>query len=405
MSFKSFRINDIKPDTSDLYSNRLNLGTVRTEENILWSFAPHDLSIFQYIIGKMPIEVVARGGEFLQPGVHDTTMTLLRYPDNIVVHLFVSWLHPFKEHRLVVIGSKGMLVFEDSSVEKELRFYEKGIDWVGGEPVKREESSKLIPFEQTAPLTEELKYFVERIDRGRVEVSTGRDALEVLEILETATESLFPSQTPATRKGDKHSAKTSQFLVHSSSVIDDDVEVGEGTSIWHFSHLQSGSRIGRECSIGQNVYIGRGVRIGNHVKIQNNVSVYEGVTLEDYVFCGPSMVFTNILDPRSKYPQRGSEFYSETLVKEGASIGANATIVCGNTIGRHAFVGAGAVVTSDVADYALMAGVPARQIGWVCECGERLSDFTTAVACSRCERTYQALDGAIECTEVRATQA
>lgn len=177
-------------------------------------------------------------------------------------------------------------------------------------------------------------------------------------------------------------------FIHESSYVDSNVEIGEDTKIWHFCHIQSGSRIGKNCVLGQNVNIGNNVKIGNFVKIQNNVSVYEGVTLEDYVFCGPSMVFTNVLDPRCKYPQRGSEFYIKTLVKEGASIGANATIICGNTIGKHAFIGAGAVVTKDVSDYALVVGNPARQIGWVCECGERLPEFENNVICPRCGFSY-----------------
>lgn len=185
----------------------------------------------------------------------------------------------------------------------------------------------------------------------------------------------------------KHPA---DFFVHASSYVDKDVEIGAGTKVWHFSHVQSGARIGENCSLGQNVYIGSNVKIGDRVKIQNNVSVYEGVELEDYVFCGPSVVFTNVIDPRTKYPQKGSEHYRKTLVKEGASIGANATILCGLTIGRHAFIAAGAVVTSDVPDYALMMGVPARRVGWTCECGERLGVVEGDAKCSRCGQKYKA---------------
>ena len=144
------------------------------------------------------------------------------------------------------------------------------------------------------------------------------------------------------------------YYIDLHAVVDDNVEIGEGTKIWHFSHVQSGTKIGKKCILGQNVNVGNNVTIGNFVKIQNNVSVYEGVTLEDYVFCGPSMVFTNIKDPRSKYPQAGAQYYIKTLVKEGASLGANSTIVCGITIGRFAFVGAGAVVTKDVPDFAMV---------------------------------------------------
>ena len=183
------------------------------------------------------------------------------------------------------------------------------------------------------------------------------------------------------------------YFVHPSSFIDEPVDIGEDTKIWHFCHVMKGAKIGKSCSLGQNVNVGSKAIIGNHVKIQNNVSIYDGVTLEDYVFCGPSMVFTNVVDPRCKYPQKGSEFYHKTLVREGASIGANATIVCGNTIGRHAFIGAGAVVTKDVPDYALMVGVPAKQKGWVCECGEILPRFEKRIKCPRCELNYEMEDG------------
>ena len=175
------------------------------------------------------------------------------------------------------------------------------------------------------------------------------------------------------------------YFVHESSYVDDGVEIGEGTKIWHFCHVQSGAKIGENCSFGQNVNISNHVTVGNRVKIQNNVSVYEGVTLEDGVFCGPSCVFTNDLTPRARYP-KGSAGYKPTLVKEGASIGANATVVCGHTIGRNALIGAGAVVTGNVPDHALMLGVPARQFGWVCECGERLPD---SLACPCCGRKYR----------------
>ena len=180
----------------------------------------------------------------------------------------------------------------------------------------------------------------------------------------------------------------SDFFIHESAYVDKGAVIGRGSSIWHFSHIMSGAELGEECTVGQNVFIQNNVKIGSYCKIQNNVSVYEGVILEDYVFCGPSMVFTNVKDPRCKYPQRGSEFYAATLVKEGASIGANATIVCGNTIGKHAFIGSGAVVTSDVPDYALMVGVPAKRIGWACECGKILPEFDSSIQCSRCGMKY-----------------
>lgn len=164
------------------------------------------------------------------------------------------------------------------------------------------------------------------------------------------------------------------YMIHESSYVDENVEIGEGTKIWHFCHIQSGARIGKKCSIGQNVNISNNVHIGNEVKIQNNVSVYEGVEIQDGVFCGPSCVFTNDLTPRARFP-KGHDNYKKTVVQEGASIGANATIVCGNTIGRYAMIASGAVVTKDVPDYALMAGVPARMIGRVDEQGNIVEKY------------------------------
>jgi UDP-2-acetamido-3-amino-2,3-dideoxy-glucuronate N-acetyltransferase len=183
-----------------------------------------------------------------------------------------------------------------------------------------------------------------------------------------------------------------EYYVHASSIIDDDVEIGENTKIWHFCHVQSGARIGKNCSFGQNVNISNRVKVANFVKVQNNVSLYEGVELQDYVFCGPSCVFTNDLTPRAKYP-KGAAGYKKTLVKEGASIGANATIVCGHTIGKWAMIGAGAVVTSDVPDHALMLGVPAKQSGWVCECGEVLG---IDLVCKSCARKYKQCEDHLE---------
>ncbi|MEX0611991.1 MAG: acyltransferase [Pirellulales bacterium] len=189
-------------------------------------------------------------------------------------------------------------------------------------------------------------------------------------------------------------------FVHESSYIDEGVEIGEGTCIWHFCHVLSGCRVGRRCRIGQNVVIGPRVSIGNNVKIQNNVSVYEGVTIEDDVFCGPSMVFTNIRTPRSAFPRNKSEDNLPTLVKRGASIGANATIICGRVIGEHAMIGAGAVVTKNVPPYAIMCGNPARQRGWACQCGDCLVFHGAAAKCSECGRTYrQTAERTIELVE------
>jgi UDP-2-acetamido-3-amino-2,3-dideoxy-glucuronate N-acetyltransferase len=182
--------------------------------------------------------------------------------------------------------------------------------------------------------------------------------------------------------------KHMEYHIHPTAIVDEGAVIGEGTRIWHYSHISARSVIGRDCSLGQNVYVADRVEIGNSVKIQNNVSVYEGVVLEDYVFCGPSMVFTNIRTPRSAFPRNRSADYHRTLVKKGASIGANATIVCGVTIGEWAMIAAGAVITRDVPAYALYAGVPARQTGWACECGNRLEFHSSHAICGECAREY-----------------
>jgi len=184
------------------------------------------------------------------------------------------------------------------------------------------------------------------------------------------------------------------WQAHETAIVDDGADIGTGTRIWHFSHISKGSRIGANCTLGQNVFVAPNVRIGNHCKIQNNVSVYEGVELEDYVFCGPSMVFTNIMDPRCEFPQRGAEFYIPTRVCRGASLGANSTIVCGHTIGERAFVAAGSVVTRDVPAYGMVRGNPARLRAWVCACGRKLDllvdpDGEETAVCGKCGRKYK----------------
>jgi UDP-2-acetamido-3-amino-2,3-dideoxy-glucuronate N-acetyltransferase len=199
-----------------------------------------------------------------------------------------------------------------------------------------------------------------------------------------------------------HKPEDGTWYAHESAYVDEGAEIGEGTKIWHFSHVMPGAKIGRRCNLGQNVVISPRVVIGDNVKIQNNVSVYTGVIIEDEAFCGPSMVFTNVSTPRSGTPRNRPEDFRPTRVGRGASIGANATIVCGHSLGRYAFVGAGAVVTKDVPDYAIVVGIPARIDGYACECGLRLplaaASLDADAACTECGRTYEKRRGEVRCT-------
>ena len=367
-----------------VYSNRLNIGKLRTEENILWSFAPHDISVILMLLEEEPVRVSAFGEEYLNKGVYDTTLTTLEFRKGVKGHIFVSWLHPFKEQKLVVVGSEAMAVFDDVSQEK-LFLYPHKIEWKDGKiPVAQKAHYQVVPIDKGEPLQEELKHFMACVKYRTIARTDGYEGVRVLRILEAAETSM---SREGQGKGSQHATADSlNYFVHQSAVVDEEAEIGEGTKIWHFSHILSGCRIGKKCIIGQNAMIGPDVEIGDGCKIQNNVSIYKGVTLEQEVFCGPSCVFTNVYNPRA-FVERKHEFLN-TLVKQGATIGANATIVCGNTIGRYAMIGAGAVVKSSVPDHAIVAGVPARQTGWACTCGTTLRFDDTKALCTYCGQGY-----------------
>jgi UDP-2-acetamido-3-amino-2,3-dideoxy-glucuronate N-acetyltransferase len=352
-----------------IYSNRLNLGRFRTEENILWSFAPHDISAIVYLLGEMPTSVSARGGSFVTDGIPDVTVTTLDFRSGVKGHIFVSWLHPYKEQKLVVVGDRRMAVFDDVEPERKLVLIGHHVEWVGRLPVPRREEAEVVPFSGDEPLRLECQHFLDCVAARRAPDTDGREGLRILEILEASQRSL-DGQGPVVEV-EVAAPAPARYFTHATAVVDEPAEIGEGTRIWHFSHVMKDSRIGRGCSIGQNAFVASGVVVGDNVKLQNNVSLYAGVVLEDDVFCGPSMVFTNVINPRS-HIERKSE-YRQTLVRKGATLGANCTVICGHTIGRYAFVAAGAVVTSNVPDYALVAGVPGRVIGWMCACGTRLA--------------------------------
>jgi UDP-2-acetamido-3-amino-2,3-dideoxy-glucuronate N-acetyltransferase len=370
-----------------IYSTRLNLGRFRTEENILWSFAPHDISVIIYLLGEMPKEISAHGGNYLHPRIADVTMTSMVFASGVRSHIFVSWLHPYKEQRLVVVGDKGMAVFDDVAKEDKLLLYPHRIDWVGRAPVAHKEMARVIELPKEEPLMNECRHFISCIKERTPPFTSGEEALKVLGILEIAQRSLEGAGNFIQFEEKK------EFFVSPYSIVNEGCKIGDGTKIWHFSQVMEDAEIGRNCIIGQNVFIGKGVKIGNGVKIQNNVSIYEKVTLEDGVFCGPSMVFTNVLNPRS-HISRKHEF-RPTLVKKGATIGANATIICGHTIGQYAFIGAGAVVTKDIGDYALVVGNPARLIGYMCECGVKLHFENEEAVCEACGKAYIKENGVV----------
>lgn len=368
-----------------IYSNRLNLGKIRREENILWSFAPHDISVILGLLGQEPESVQSQGGNYLHERIADVTVSLLSFPSGVKAHIFVSWLHPFKEQKLVVVGDKKMAVFDDLEPAAKLKLYPHKIDWKDQLPVVSKAEGEVVPVEAGEPLRAECLHFLECVETRKRPRTDAEEGVRVLSVLQRCQESLAAPRAP------KPAGRP--YFAHESAFIDEGAEIGEGTSIWHVSHIMKGTRLGKNCKIGQNVVIGPNVSVGDGVKIQNNVSVYQGVTLEDDVFCGPSMVFTNVFNPRSEIVRMGEIL--PTLVRRGASLGANCTIVCGVTIGRYAFVGAGAVVTRDVPDFALVTGSPAKVRGWMCRCGLKLQWKGETAACSCGKGRYERVEGVV----------
>ncbi|MEG3639862.1 Gfo/Idh/MocA family oxidoreductase [Magnetococcus sp. PR-3] len=366
-----------------IYSNRLNMGKLRSEENVLWSFAPHDISMILDLVGEEPCDVSCQGHSFVSEDVADITLTHLQFTSGVRSHIFVSWLHPFKEQKLVVVCEEGMLVFNDTlSWDEKLQLYRHKVNWDNGVPVAEKGTGELIPVTQDEPLGLELSHFHHCVTTRTTPRTDGWEGTRVLSVLNRAQKEIArPAPAPTSN---------SEYFAHETAAVDANVQIGAGSKIWHFSHVLSGTTIGKDCIIGQNAMLGPDVTIGDGCKVQNNVSLYNKVTLEKHVFCGPSCVFTNVMTPRA-HINRKDEF-SPTLVKEGATIGANATIICGNTIGRYAMIGAGAVVTKSVPDHALVVGNPAKQMGWVSESGERMGED---LICPRTGLAYEETAGGL----------
>ncbi|MCD5401169.1 Gfo/Idh/MocA family oxidoreductase [candidate division NPL-UPA2 bacterium] len=420
-----------------IYSNRLNLGIFRQEENVMWSFAPHDISVILSLIPELPTRLSATGTATLNPKLPDTVHLKMSFADGLYANIFVSWLHPFKEQKMVITGDRGMLVFDDTkkpqtppsprssvtpsptkntqslshsvtspatdslvsslakntqslshSVTQSLVYYCEPISWDSTKPSPNRQEPEAVPIDNAEPLKEECLAFVQAIKTRKQPLTPGEEGLKVLKVLSAAQQSLdnngaWIELKAVCGKTNSNPPSPTNYFAHPTAVIDSDCHIGTGTKIWHFSHIMPEATIGENCNIGQNVVISPGVKLGKNVKIQNNVSVYTGVVCEDDVFLGPSMVFTNIKNPRSHISRRDQ--YTPTLIKKGATIGANATIICGIEIGIYALIGAGAVVTKDVPAHAVVYGNPAEIKGWVCQCGntvvERKQDKSECGEC------------------------
>ncbi len=411
-------------------SNRLNLGKFRREENALWSFAPHDISVILSLAGgALPEQVRCTGGEYLNQHVADTTLTAMRFANGVRAHVFVSWLNPFKEQKLTVVGSSGLAVFDDTLAWGEkLVLYRDYITWTDGQfatPNKSKGESVVPP--ESEPLRDECLHFIECCKDRSTPRTDGSEGLRVLSVLQAAQRSLddegravapganLERTASIGQAATLHSlpgirgisqdvnAGGAEYFVHQSAYVDDGAVVGRGTKIWHYSHVMKGARVGERCVLGQNVNVDGGAVIGNNVKIQNNVSVYSGIQIDDDVFLGPSCVLTNVTNPRSQVNRHS--LYERTWIQRGATIGANATVVCGVTIGRYAFIAAGAVVTRDVPDYALVMGNPARQSGWMSRHGHPLKPGKNEAAiCPESGFRYELVDGDLRCLDLDEDQ-
>jgi UDP-2-acetamido-3-amino-2,3-dideoxy-glucuronate N-acetyltransferase len=463
-----------------IYSNRLSIGKLRTEENILWSFAPHDVSVILGLLGDMPTAASCQGGDYLSRGVCDVTVSQFTFSDGVRAHIFVSWLHPFKEQRLVVVGSDKMAVFDDTAKDK-LVTYPHKVEWKNRVPTAVKAAVEIVPIEDTEPLKAECTHFLECLETRKPPLTDGAEGLRVLQVLDACQQSLSADgarmvmnpqvtqikedssgvrktgygpqitqilgenrsldpqitqmpedslggrkvganlcesvesvdRTPGSGSGQSmESVKSvddtpgrvstsSGYFVHETARVDDGAVIGAGTKVWHFAHVIKGAKIGERCILGQNVNVDGGVIIGNNVKIQNNVSVYTGAVIEDDVFLGPSCVLTNVSNPRSQVNRHA--LYEKTVFKRGCTIGANATIVCGTTIGRYALVAAGSVVTKDVPDYALVVGNPARRTAWMSRHGQKLgqSDAEGIMVCPESGLRYrEASSGVVRCLDL-----
>ena len=373
-------------------STRLNLGKFRSEENALWSFAPHDISVILALLGdQLPDWVRCTGAAYLREGVVDSTLTAMRFAGGVSAQIHVSWLNPFKEQKLTVVGSDGMAVFDDTKPWPEkLTLYR---NYLEASANREPTTAEVVPLDQTEPLLAECAHFLEACQGRSAPRTDGHEGVRVLSVLDMAERSLK-------RDGELVRAAKASYFAHETAVVAADAQIGAGSQIWHFTQVMSGAQVGARCKLGQNVNVAGGAVLGDGVKVQNNVSIYGGVHVEDDVFLGPSCVLTNVSNPRAALDRRGS--YEPTRIRRGATVGANATIVCGVVLGRHCFIAAGAVVVTDVPDYALMMGNPARQRGWMSRHGRRLERAADGImVCPESGLRYRELGpGQLRCLDL-----
>jgi UDP-2-acetamido-3-amino-2,3-dideoxy-glucuronate N-acetyltransferase len=351
-------------------ANRLNLGIFRTQENVLWSFAPHDISVILSLCNinsnnNLPDWVQCTGNSSLTKDVHDITNSIMKINDTYI-NINVNWLNPYKEQRMSIICEKGMLLFDDMEKEHKLKLYSDYMNWsnsMNPVPSANKVEPEIIELDLSiSPLEKECRHFMECCKNRTNPITDGSEGLRVLKVLNYLSESLKKNQIIQIPKNNK-------YFAHETAIIDDGAIIGDGTKVWHYSHICKGAIIGKNCNIGQNVFIAGGAIIGDNCKVQNNVSIYAGVEAGDYVFFGPSCVLTNDINPRGMYSKCGE--YIKTILEDGVTLGANCTIVCGNTIGKHSLIGAGAVVCKNVSEYSIMVGNPAKRIGIIDEKGIR----------------------------------
>lgn len=369
---KEMITNGIIGKVKNIVANRLNLGIFRVQENVLWSFAPHDISVILSLCNdQLPKLVQCNGKDHITKGIHDVTNSVLHFEDTYV-NINVNWLNPYKEQKMSIIGEKGMILFDDTAKENKLTYFPEYINFNENKPIPVKNNGVNIEVSLSkSPLLKECEHFIECCITHKNPITDGKEGVKVLKVLNYLQQSLEQKREIeiTEQKKEIEIKADKQYFVHETATVDDGAIVGEGTKIWHYSHICKGAIIGKNCNIGQNVFIAKGAVIGDNCKVQNNVSIYAGVIAGNYVFFGPSCVLTNDINPRGMFSKKGQ--YIETILEDGVTLGANCTIVCGNIIGKHSLIGAGAVICKDVEPYSIIVGNPGKKIGVIDEKGNK----------------------------------